>query len=79
MHRWRVSLAAVTALLGVSGMFGGGCASSQRNADGTCKTYKPLSMCTPGFHEACEVTRDGCEQCSCVPDQQDRFGPDLRP
>lgn len=58
-----------------------GCASSHRNADGTCKTYKPLSMCTPGFHEECEVTRDGCEQCSCVPDggELGNPGPDLRP
>lgn len=34
---------------------------------GECKSYRPLSMCSPGFEEKCQTTRDGCEQCGCVP------------
>ncbi len=46
-----------------------GCAT--RPADGKCKEYKPLPLCSPGFHEECQTTRDGCEQCGCVPSVDD--------
>ncbi|HRE90384.1 MAG TPA: hypothetical protein PK095_14725 [Myxococcota bacterium] len=42
-----------------------GCATTGKS--GECKTYRPVSMCSPGFEEKCQTTRDGCEQCGCVP------------
>jgi hypothetical protein len=46
-----------------------GCAT--RPADGSCKEYKPIPMCSPGFVEKCQTTRDGCEQCGCEPTVDD--------
>lgn len=34
---------------------------------GDCKSYRPLPICSPGFEVKCHTTRDGCEQCGCVP------------
>lgn len=42
-----------------------GCASTR--ATGECKNYKPLALCSAGFEVKCEMTRDGCEQCGCMP------------
>ena len=35
--------------------------------DGKCRDYRPLSQCGLDSVERCERTKDGCEQCSCVP------------
>lgn len=43
----------------------GGCGTTSQK--GECKSYRPISMCSPGFEEKCQTTRDGCEQCGCVP------------
>jgi hypothetical protein len=32
-----------------------------------CENYRPLPLCSPGFEVRCQTTRDGCEQCGCVP------------
>lgn len=45
-----------------------GCASTQ---SAPCKDYKPLPICSPGFEVKCQTTRDGCEQCGCVPTVDD--------
>ncbi len=39
-------------------------------SSGQCKDYTPVALCSDGYHEECERTDDGCEQCSCVPSKR---------
>lgn len=52
---------------------GSACGSSR--GSGTCPDKPVVEMCSPGFRSECETTRDGCEQCSCVPISDDQGRP----
>lgn len=44
-------------------------ACGAQNKDGTCKDYTPSMSCPTGHDYVCETSKDGCRQCTCVPNQ----------
>lgn len=54
-------------------VFATACGSSR--GSGTCPDKPVVEMCSPEFRYECETTRDGCEQCSCVPISDDQGRP----
>jgi hypothetical protein len=47
-----------------------GCGTQR--ADGTCKDYQPISCWNDEYVRVCETTDDGCEQCTCVTEEEAR-------